>query len=184
MKYVNLFIVVSLILLGCSKDDDVRQIICETNYSCSFKVFEKSIIRDSIILLDTRHYDEDTLKFKYVIYDIFKNGNKNVFEYTKSTTPNIVDPHSGTLVFEIDQDAEEFAYSNTDLKEIKTIYQNSCIECFERVSINPERGSIKGRKLNETKWWIEIDLTLKSFNPNDGQDHEYNYKVTEIFTMQ
>jgi len=63
------------------------------------------------------------------------------------------------IIFEIDSSLESFELSGDDLSAAKTYFRQSCF-CEELGSLIASGGSIKGTKLNENSWRIDLQMNF------------------------
>ena len=93
------------------------------------------------------------------------SGENLVFEYRFNAEDDaqIADDEYGeTIRFEIDEDLNEFSYSNTELATMKLVFSRDCFCYFPMdVSKNVDpTGSISGQKISDKQWNIKIDVTF------------------------
>lgn len=129
-------------------------------------------------------FHKNSIMFKeygFVMIEIHQ-GEKNVFVYRESSLPYWTDFSSSSIYFEIDEDETRFSYENQQLVNIKAIFQHICGECLGSTSQYIENGIIKGEKMGDNKWYIEIDLPRKDFFPYS--DENQRFIVKNMFSVK
>ncbi|MEL6694704.1 MAG: hypothetical protein AAFV78_13670 [Bacteroidota bacterium] len=154
MKRVLLIIsVVMIALVGCKQEGFVptRCSIEEGRRGqCTYKVFENR----SIEILPGDSLDMES----FVRVNV---GDKRVFEFdfTGNQDDLIADDEYGESIwFEVPMDLESFEYKDEELKDIQLTFRPSCFCLIETVSV--DQGKVKGKKLGDKRWEIEIDITF------------------------
>ncbi len=140
MKNTLLILFFSFILFGCT-----------SNTNDSHK--EYSFTENSRIALDNQEphpfikiESGENLVFKYYFQ---KEDNENISD----------DEYSEAIFFEIDSDVDHFSYTNEELASINTYFDKYCF-CIREGSTPIIEGIIKGNKIENLSWDIEIDISF------------------------
>ena len=146
MKQIFTLLIVTICMLSCSDEE-----IDGDKYAYSYTNKSDLIISTS----------EDS----YMKFGTVASGENLVFEYRFNAEDDaqIADDEYGeTIRFEIDEDLNEFSYSNTELATMKLVFSRDCFCYFPMdVSKNVEpTGSISGQKISDKQWNIKIDVTF------------------------
>ena len=116
----------------------------------------------------------------YIKYGEVKEGNNLVFEYQYSTEGgvNVIDDeYSEFIHFEIEENVNEFKFTDEELQKAKLVMSKRCYCAFEN---DPNKdvlptGTISGKKISETTWDIIIDVTFYG-NENRNIIHKFKFK--------
>ena len=160
MKKNYLVVLFLLYLISCNDSNLIKD-----NYSYIYS--EKS---DLVI---------STFEDSYMNYGATQDGENLVFEYRFDADDDeqIADDEYGeTIKFEINQEVNQFSYSNTELANIDLVFTKHCYCYFpmdETKDVVPT-GFIRGQKASSNVWKIKMDLT---FYADENRIIEGNFKL-------
>jgi hypothetical protein len=163
MKYI-IYLAALLLLIGCEKNKQ----------DSSLSYFANNCIDNNadfhpLSISDTVNYKMNFYKnSKIHIYSennkitnaATEPGNNLVFEYSYKypDNPNIEDDeYSETIKFEIKSDLDSFLISNENLPACNAVFGKFCF-CAEWGYHQITGGCIKGLKINENEWQIDINV--------------------------
>lgn len=160
MKFFYLAVLFYIFLTSCNDTN-----LIEDNYSYTY--LEK---RDLVI---------STFEDSYMNYGVIEDGENIVFEYRFDAEDDeqiADDEYRETIKFEINQQVNQFSYSNTELVDIDLVFTKHCYCYFpmdERKDVEPT-GFISGQKTSSNVWKIKMDLT---FYADENRIIEGNFKL-------
>lgn len=166
MKAIYL-VIVFIVLLSCEKNNNTAIDYSGNNCIDNNPDFVPEEIQDSE-------------NYKLVFYtnssiNVFENeaeinnaviepGKFIVFQYrfNNNDDPLIADDeYTEILQFEIDPELERFTISGNSLKQSRAVYGEFCF-CLDSGFLWITDGCIKGKKINSTRWQIEINISAKT----------------------
>ncbi|GAB4377688.1 MAG: hypothetical protein Kow0075_06630 [Salibacteraceae bacterium] len=114
----------------------------------------------------------DTVKLKRHSF-VIDSGDDVVFTLTGDVGG---EPGNGSLVhyilaFEVDSSTDSFRI-HSDWYGHKAVYVQYCV-CHDRGIQFVTSGTIRGKKIDEQTWWVEVDVEVK------GQKTGYTYRFVE-----
>jgi len=146
MKNIVFILLFCFILFGCNNNNnDSRK--------------EYSFTENSQITLD----DNKPNPFTKI-----ESGENLVFNYyfQKEDNENIADDeYSESIIFEIDPELEHFSYTDNELLSINAYFNKSCF-CLINGSIPIIKGTIKGDKVDDLTWEVQINVSFTDYNEN------------------
>ncbi|NLP58762.1 hypothetical protein [Lutibacter sp. B1] len=157
IKYTS--IIILFFLIGCKKNDNVKYFDEAAQY-----IFHKN---SEINISESNG----------VNYTDIKSGNKIVFKYKYEEEDNPMiedDEFSEEIIFEIDPTINSFVINNNDFKKSNALYSLQC-NCDSSGNFSVTKGEIKGEKLNEDKWKIDINIVIQT------KQNEISKNVSAIF---
>lgn len=155
MKYLSTLLLAFLLLNSCGDicEDfsEDKKLDNRTNQESDIEDYEFKFYRNtSLNIIEEEHYR--SLRFA--------EGNNLVFEcrYTFADDPDIADDeYSETIFFEIRPELSEFSISGSELKDSNAVFGISCY-CFDGSYYYINNGTIKGVKIGENEWKINIEV--------------------------
>lgn len=153
MKRIVILLVCLCILTSCSKDnEDFSAYTFSTNSQLNIESQEGS----------------------YMKYATVVGGNNMVFKYVfeRADEEDIADDeYSEFIYFEIDSSLEEFNYVDEELSAINAVFTQSCFcAFFDETKDVPPTGFIRGKKISEKTWDINIDVIFYGDEPKTGSN--------------
>lgn len=151
-------------------------ILLLTVYSCDNKSNEASY---SYQFFEASSLTVNTREDSYMKYGVIEQGNSIVFKYTfhaEDEEDIADDEYSEYIYFEIDPKLTEFEIGAESLIETKTTLTKGCFCFFGNASEKdvPPIGTIRGNRLSDTKWNIELNVLFY------GEDERI---INEIFAL-
>jgi len=144
MKNYILTLLLIILLVGCNN---------KTNKS----IEEFTFTENSKIILESEY--EGT-------FSKIRSGEHLVFTYyfQKEEHPDISDDeYAESIIFEINPNLSTFSYADDELMSVNSYFDKYCF-CVIEGSIQISKGTIKGVKIDDQTWNVEIDVT---FTDND-----------------
>jgi len=164
----NMFYMIVLFLpfVGCNDEEDkstcvddnpdYNPIACPDSGECITSVLESS----TIVINDLQD----------VKIGRIADGNKTVFKYKFNTPEDILVPdanYAEVILFEIESGTGDFFIEKDQLSNHNVLFGKLCL-CTGQGYHRVESGCIKGNKIDETRWEIDINISLTI----DGEEYK------------
>ena len=178
MDYKNLFLAV-LLFASCNKIEEIGSV----DYSGDNCIDNNESFQPVDIPETDEHYHLDIFNNSEIDLSEYNNeativaGDKIVFKYrySKDDDPMIMDDeYSEVITFEVDTTITDFIISGENLSRANAVYGNLCY-CFNGGYFLISNGCIKGTKLNDLEWQIDINIETKN--------GLFSKMLSEVFTV-
>ena len=174
MKNIILYLFIVIFIVSCNNNDDTTVIDYEDffpeeipdNDQYQLKFYKNSEV-------------ESTTNGSYTNAQIV-SGNNLVFEYKYVFEDDPIlsdDEYTEIILFEVNPDVNEFFISDEELLNANSMLGTICF-CAPSGFFNISDGWIKGKKLNENEWQIDLSVSY------DFEYREYTKMISEIFTAE
>lgn len=189
MKKLHLLLVFTL-FLGCHSDTDDpisyngTNCIDDNPYFMPLETPENEdyqfTFRQNSKIVLTQYSESESPDYYENLYKVeIVQGQNIVFEYnyTFEDDPQIADDeYDERIVFEIDASIDDFIISGNDLKKSNALFGFYCY-CYPAGAIYITDGCIKGKRISETEWEIDINITAQI------EDNLYSKMFSERFVV-
>lgn len=108
------------------------------------------------------------------------DGSNLVFEYGRSVHPpeNILDAGlNETLVFQITEGLDTFAYSGIQLAEGQIFYRRGCFCPESGAGFKATEGFIEGERLSANLWFVRADVLISGYRQNYRVQFEHTFRI-------
>jgi len=165
-RSLYIFIVLSLIIFGCSSEDDIPEFLpnckdcpftcieaddqevttndCLDNFDCHFRVFP-----DSKIILDLT---EGVKEGEHLVFQMIleTEGDELIFD----------DEFTNILVFELKNEQNSFSVSGEEIANLNVHFRTICF-CGNVDFKEVKSGCLQGVKQNEETWKVQGNLEIQ-----------------------
>lgn len=166
--------IAAILLYSCEKDDDTGENCIDNNP----EFLPAPIPEEGIHSLHFYSNSEiKTIEESGFTFSHITSGSKTVFKYQYSIDPEewiADDEYAEEILFEIEPGIDAFLISGSDLKRSTALFGQYCF-CTWAGNIPITTGCIKGEKINDEEWKIDINIS------SEKDDQMIVKMLSEIF---
>lgn len=107
-----------------------------------------------------------------------KRGMKTVFSYNKissNVNPDTIINHSESIVFQVPSNINQFDYTGVAIDSSHAFYMTGAPKL---VQYPVSSGEIKGHKVTDKKWQIELSVTIKTSSSTISRHVKHEFSVS------